>query len=160
MLKKFMTAIIIVIAAAALGDGALAQIEEEKAKTCDPENLVQSGTIKFDMRSVGFLIGVRWGDGVLTLKNGEQHKIDVTGGKLLETGDAKADFEGEVYNLKNLQDIEGTYYGASTKITVIEGKGQLQTNNANCVFIRARATGGGLQLSGPAPEGIQFKLEK
>ncbi len=112
------------------------------------------------MKRIGFLLGVRWGEGVLTLNSGELHSFDVSGAKLLETGIATAKFEGEVYNLTNLQDFEGTYFGASTQIAVIKGKGELQTNNANCVYIRARSAGGGLQVSGPAPEGISIKFEK
>ncbi len=160
MLKKLLTASAVAIAAAAFGDMALAQGGEEEAKACDRDNLVQSGTLQFSMTSVGFLLGVRWGEGVLTLNNGEQHSFDVSGAKLLETGIATANFEGEVYNIRSLDDFEGTYYGASTKITVIKGKGELQTNNANCVFIRARSTGGGLQLSAPAPEGLAIKFER
>ena len=112
------------------------------------------------MKRIGFLLGVRWGEGVLTLNSEEQHSFDVSGAKLLETGVSTANFGGEVYNIRNLEDFEGTYYGASTQITVIQGKGELQTNNANCVFIRARSTSGGLQLSGPAPEGLAIKFEK
>ncbi len=112
------------------------------------------------MTSVGFLLGVRWGEGVLTLNDGFQLSFDVSGAKLLETGIATANFKGEVYNIRRLDDFEGTYYGASTKIAVVKGKGELQTNNANCVFIRARATGGGLQLSAPAPEGLAIKFER
>ncbi len=160
MLKKLLTASAVAIAAAAFGDMALAQGGEEEAKACDRDNLVQSGTLQFSMTSVGFLLGVRWGEGVLTLNNGEQHSFDVSGAKLLETGIATANFEGEVYNIRSLEHFEGTYYGASTKITVIKGKGELQTNNANCVFIRARSTGGGLQLSAPAPEGLAIKFER
>ncbi len=78
----------------------------------------------------------------------------------LETGVAAAEFEGEVYNLSNVEDFEGTYWGASTKLTAVKGKGELQTNNSNCVFIRARSTGGGLQLSAPAPEGLAIKFER
>ncbi len=160
MLKKLLTASAVAIAAAAFGNMALAQSAEETAKSCARDNLTQSGTLQFSMTSIGFLVGVRWGEGVLTLNNGEQHSFDVSGAKLLETGIATANFEGEVYNLNNLEDFEGTYYGASTKITVIKGKGELQTNNANCVFIRARSTGGGLQLSAPAPEGLAIKFER
>ncbi len=94
------------------------------------------------------------------MNDGFQLSFDVSGAKLLETGISTANFEGEVYNLTNIEDFEGTYYGASTQITVFKGKGELQTNNANCVFIRARSTGGGLQLSGPAPEGLAIKFEK
>jgi len=160
MLKKLLTASAVAIAAAAFGSMALAQSAEETAKSCDRDNLTQSGTLQFSMTSIGFLVGVRWGEGVLTLNDGFQLSFDVSGAKLLETGIATAKFEGEVYNLTNLKDFEGTYWGASTKITVIKGKGELQTNNANCVFIRARSTGGGLQISGPAPEGLSIKFER
>ena len=160
MLKMLLTASAIAIAATAFSNMALAQNGEEKAKACDRDNLVQSGTVQFSMTQIGFLVGVRWGEGVLTLNDGFQLSFDVSGAKLLETGIATAKFEGEVYNLTNLEDFEGTYYGASTKITLIKGKGELQTNNANCVFIRARSTGGGLQLSGPAPEGLSIKFER
>ncbi len=160
MLKKLLTASAVAIAAAAFGNTALAQGGEEKAKACDRDNLTQSGTLQFSMSSIGFLVGVRWGEGVLTLNDGFQLNFDVSGAKLLETGFATAKFEGEVYNLTNIEHFEGTYYGASTKITVIKGKGELQTNNANCVFIRARSTSGGLQLSGPAPEGLAIKFER
>ncbi len=160
MLKKFLTASAVAIAATAFGNMALAQSAEETAKACDRDNLVQSGTVQFSMKQIGFLVGVRWGEGVLTLNDGFQLSFDVSGAKLLETGISTANFEGEVYNLTNIEDFEGTYYGASTKITVIKGKGELQTNNANCVYIRARSTGGGLQLSGPAPEGLSIKFER
>ena len=160
MLKKLLTASAVAIAATAFGNMALAQSAEATAKACDRDNLTQSGTLQFSMTSIGFLVGVRWGEGVLTLNDGFQLSFDVSGAKLLETGIATAKFEGEVYNLTNLKDFEGTYWGASTKITVIKGKGELQTNNANCVFIRARSTGGGLQLSGPAPEGLSIKFER
>ncbi len=160
MLKKLLTASAVAIAATVFGNMALAQSGEETAKACDRDNLTQSGTLQFSMTRIGFLLGVRWGEGVLTLNDGFQLSFDVSGAKLLETGISTAKFQGEVYNLTNLEDFEGTYYGASTKITVFKGKGELQTNNANCVFIRARSMGGGLQLSGPAPEGLSIKFER
>ncbi len=160
MLKELLTASAVAISATAFGSLALAESAEEKAAACDRDNLTQSGTLQFSMTSIGFLLGVRWGEGVLTLNDGFQLNFDVSGAKLLETGIAKTNFEGEVYNLTNIEHFEGTYYGASTKITVIKGKGELQTNNANCVIIRARSTSGGLQLSGPAPEGLSIKFER
>ncbi len=160
MLKKLLTASAVAISATAFGSLALAQSAEEKAMACYRDNLTQSGTLQFSMTSVGFLLGVRWGEGVLTMNDGFQLSFDVFGAKLLETGIATAKFEGEVYNLTNLHDFEGTYFGASTKITVLKGKGELQTSNANCVFIKARSTGGGLQLSAPAPEGLAIKFER
>ncbi len=160
MLKKLLTASVVAIAVTVISDMALAQSAEEKAMACDRDNLTQTGTLQFSMTSVGFLLGVRWGEGVLTMNDGFQLSFDVSGAKLLETGIGRAKFEGEVYNLTNLHDFEGTYFGSSTKISLIKGKGELRTNNANCVHIRARSTGGGLQLSAPAPEGLAIKFER
>ena len=153
--KKIMAVSALAIAAAAFSGPAFAA----EVKKCDRENLVQSGTIIYKVSRVGFLIGVSWGDGTLTLNNGERHAFDVMGAKILETGIAEAKIEGEVYNLKQTADFEGTYYGSSTQMTLVKGKGEVITNNANCVFIRARAATGGIQLSAPAPEGLQFKFE-
>jgi len=160
MLKMLLTASVVAIAVGAFGDVAEAQNGEEKAKACDRDNLVQSGTVQFSMTQIGFLVGVRWGEGVLTLNDGFQLAFDVSGGKILETGIATVNFEGEVYNLNNIEHFEGTYFGASTKITIIKGTGELQTNNGKCVFIRARSIGRGLALSGPAPEGLAIKFER
>ncbi len=160
MLRKILTASAVAIAITTFSNMALAQSEEEKAKACDLENLVQSGTLTVNLRTIGFRVGVRWGEGVLIMNDGFQLGFDVSGAKLLETGVAKANFEGEVYNLTNIEHFEGTYWGASTKLTLVKGKGELQTNNSNCVFIRARSTGGGLQLSAPAPEGLAIKFER
>ncbi len=160
MLKILLTASVIAIAVAAFGDIAEAQNREEKAKACDRDNLVQSATVQFSMTRIGFLVGIRWGEGVLTLNDGFQLAFDVSGGKLLETGIATANFDGKVYNLNNIEDFEGTYFGASTKLVVVEGTGELQTNNGKCVFIRARSIGRGLLLSGPAPEGLAIKFER
>ncbi len=46
------------------------------------------------MKRIGFLLGVRWGEGVLTLNSEEQHSFDVSGAKLLETGVSTANFGG------------------------------------------------------------------
>jgi hypothetical protein len=160
MLKKLLTAFAVAIAVTASGNMALAQSDEEKAQACDRDTMVQSATLKFNLKTIAFLVGVPWGEGVLTLNDGFQLTFDVSGAKLLETGIANANFEGEVYNLNDIEDFEGTYWGASTKLTLVKGKGELQTNNSNCVFIRARPTGGGLQLSAPAPEGLAIKFER
>lgn len=124
----------------------------------DTEKLEQTGTVKGHMDSVGFLAGVRWGDGVLSLKDGTQRKFKVLGLKVLETGVAANDFEGEVYNLKADKDFEGTYYGASTKISVIASKGEGVVNNARCVVVKVRYTGNGVQLSAPAPGGVEVSF--
>ena len=117
-----------------------------------------SAAVSGEVKSVGFMIGVRWGNGVLTLSNGEQRHFAILGGKILETGVAKNVFTGEVYNLNNVADFEGTYVGASTKISIIKSKGEAIVNNGNCVVVKIRSVGHGLQLSAPAPGGVEVSF--
>ncbi len=117
-----------------------------------------SAAVSGQIKSVGFMVGLRWGNGVLTLSNGEQRHFAILGGKLLETGVAKNVFTGEVYNLNNVADFEGTYYGASTKISIIKSKGEAIANNSNCVVVKIRTVGHGLQLSAPAPGGVEVSF--
>ena len=81
------------------------------------------------------------------------------GFKILETGVAASDFEGEVYNLKDIDDFTGTYYGASGGVTAIAGKGEAVFNNANCVIIKAKGTKAGIQLSAPAAGGVEISWD-
>jgi hypothetical protein len=55
MFKKLLTASAVAIAATAFGNMALAQSGEETAKSCDRDNLTQSGTLQFSMTRIGFL---------------------------------------------------------------------------------------------------------
>ena len=117
-----------------------------------------SAAISGEVKSVGFLVGVRWGNGVLTLSNGEKRKFSILGGKILETGVAKNVFTGEVYNLINVADFEGTYFGASRKISIIKSKGEAIANNSSCVVVKIRSVGQGLQMSAPAPGGVEISF--
>ena len=154
MIRKLLRVLSVVTVGIAFNGAALADEHEG----CDRENLVQSGTIQAHVTRVGFLVGVRWGDGILTLNNGAQHKFDMLGLKLVETGVAEMDLKGEIYNLKKLEDFESVYYGSSAAATLVKGKGEAMANNSKCVFIRARATTAGVQLSAPAPGGVQIKF--
>ena len=154
MITKLLRAISVLVAGIAFSGVALA----DEHDGCDGKNLVQSGTLKAHVSRVGFLVGVRWGEGTLTLNNGEQHNFDILGSKLLETGIADMDLEGEVHNLKNVEDFAGVYFGSAAAAALVKGKGEVRLNNSKCVFIRAKGAMTGVQLSAPAPEGVQIKL--
>lgn len=154
MIRKLVRTITVVMAATTFGGGALADEHEG----CDGKNLVQSGTIQAHVTRIGFMVGVRWGDGILTLNSGEKHKFDILGLKLIESGVANMDLEGEIYNLKKLEDFEGVYFGSSAAATLVKGKGEAMANSSKCVFIRARGTTVGVQMSAPAPGGVQIKF--
>jgi hypothetical protein len=130
------------------------------AETCNPKNLTKSGTFTADTKSVGFLVSVNWGDGVLTFDNGETHKFHIIGGKLIETGFGETHLKGEVYNLNRVEDFNGVYYGSSSDSALVEGPkgGVVAKNSANCVYIHAESASEGVRLSPPAPGGVEIKL--
>ncbi len=144
----------------ALGLG-VSPIYASEHETCgiDIENATPSGTVTGSVKTIGFIVSARWGKGVLTLDNGDQRRFHMVGAKALETGAAKNDFVGEVYNLENVGDFEGTYWGASKNINLGPlGKGEAVANNARCVVIKLRMTGTGLKVSGPAPGGVEVSF--
>ena len=77
-----------VLTAVALTFAAL-QSAAAVAEDCPKGDLPVSATLEGRATTVGFIIGVRWGEGTLTLNDGSQHKFTGSGAKLLETGAAK-----------------------------------------------------------------------
>ncbi len=136
-----------------------AYADEHESCNINAENMPVSANVMGDITTIGFLFSARWGDGVLSLANGEQRRFRLIGAKALETGAAMNDFEGEVYNLKNVNDFEGIYYGASSNINLgTLGKGEGVANNARCVIVKYRMTGAGLKVSGPAPGAVEVSF--
>ena len=150
--------IAVTVAAIALSTG-LAYADETPKCDVEAKNLPVDATVSGHVDSAGFIVGARWGDGVLKLSNGETKTFDIIGAKALETGVSATDFTGEVYNLKNVADFGGTFYGASSKLTVIAGEGEGVFNNANCVIVKIKAKSGGLQLSAPGAAGVEISLD-
>ncbi len=146
------------ILTAGLANAALA----EDPPHCDPEGvgLPLAGKIAGQVDSIGWLVGVRWGEGMITFNDGTEQKFKIIGAKLLETGLASTKFEGEIYNVKARKDIEGTYYGASAKITaIVESAGETTVNNGRCVVIKAKVVDSeGLQVSAPSPGGVELSF--
>ena len=125
----------------------------------DATNMPVAGTVKGHIDNVGFMVGARWGEGVLTLKDGTEKPFKIFGFKALETGLASNDFEGEVYNLKNVDEFPGTWYGASGGVAIIKGKGEITMNNAKCVIIKAKESKEGLEFSAPAAGGVEISWQ-
>ena len=146
------------IAALSLSANGSAFAEDEPVCGMDLTNAVPSAVVNGEISSVGFIAGVRWGHGYLTLPNGTKRPFNIIGGKLLETGIADNVFTGEVFNLVSTDDFEGTYYGAGAKLTIAKGAGESVVNNKRCVVIKARAVGHGLQLSAPGPSGVEISF--
>lgn len=125
------------------------------------DKAVKAGTIEGWGKSVGWIVGARWGEGTLTLDDGSTHKFTFNGAKLLDTGVARVDFKGSVYNLDSLQDFPGDYAAVGSGVTIGAGvTGGAVLKNENCVFIEVSVESEGLRLSAPAPGGVLVKLEE
>jgi hypothetical protein len=115
-------------------------------------------TIRYSGGSVAFIGGVNWGSGTLTYK-GKEIPVEISGLTAGSIGASKIDASGEVYNLKQASDIEGTYAAVSAGATVGGGGGVLDMKNSAGVEIKARATTAGLKLTLGA-SGMTVKLKK
>jgi hypothetical protein len=132
-----------------------------ETQSCDERELVKAGTFTAVVKSVGLIVGARWGDGTMTLNNGSTHNFSMSGGKLMEVGAAKKTLKGTVYNLDNLQDFPGTFLGIGGGLAVITvGLGGTSITNSKCVVLNAFADeSAGIQASMPiAPGGVSIKL--
>ena len=123
----------------------------EKEKTPD-------ATLKLSEGQVAVGIGWSWGKGVLTLK-GKDYPFKVGGLSVGDVGITTATAEGKVYNLKKLEDFNGTYVSAAAAATLGVGAGATTMKNGNGVVIHLfpKTKGVNLKLAG---EGVKFTLEK
>lgn len=151
-------ALVVTGALAACSSSSDKSAEDTTTAKCGNQTVTQSGTLEGDGDSIGYIAGVDWGSGTLTLSDGTQHKFHYRGAKGLETGIAHASFKGEVYNLQNIEDFIGVYYGSGKSINLGVGSGEYVLNNSKCVVIKAKSSSEGIQLSAPGPGGIHVML--
>ncbi len=124
------------------------------------QKLVKSGTFVIEGKSIGFLIGFRWGTGTLTLIDGTRLKFSFKGVKAIETGAAIVKATGIVYNMKHVTDFEGLYSGLSGSLTL--GKGLTgfinYKNDTSGVIVSVKPSSKGIRLSAPAPGGVSVSF--
>src|SRR5438093_13761594 len=114
-------------------------------------------TLRLSGGSFALGIGVNWGSGTLTYK-GKDYPVKVKGLSIGKVGMTSSSANGEVFNLKHLQDFNGHYNvgAAGTRgVTVGGGKsGTLRSDQAGVIGggsatqngIAVNATGGGVDL--------------
>ena len=76
-----------------------------------------SGTVRIDKTNVGLGVGVSFGGGTLVYK-GKSYPFSIDGLDVGSVGMSKSTTNGKVYNLKNLQDFNGTYTAIGASATV------------------------------------------
>ena len=113
-------------------------------------------TINFSGGHVAFIGAVQWGSGTLHFR-GRRIPISVSGVGVGAIGANSFSASGDVYHLRHLRDIEGTYTAVNASATAGAGAGVVDMTNANGVEIRARSSTAGLSLS-LAPTGMSIRL--
>lgn len=127
--------------------------EKKAAKPATPE-----ATIEFSGGSVAVGIGYTWGGGDVKYK-GKTYKIKIDGLSAGEVGGTSIKATGKVYNLKNIEDIEGTFTSGAAGGTLAGGGTRSTMKNDKGVEIKLETTAKGLSLK-LAAEGVKIKLEK
>lgn len=115
-------------------------------------------TVKLSQGQVAVGIGYSWGKGVLSF-NGKALPFKIVGLSVIDVGISKATASGDVYNLKKLEDFNGTYTTVSAEGTIGGGAGAISMKNQNGVLIKLVATTQGINFK-LALEGVKLTLTK
>ena len=83
-------------------------------------------------------LGVTWGDGILNFK-GKEYKFKVSGLNLIALGVTSINAKGDVYNLNNLDDFPGKYFGVAADATLIKGAAGLVLKNTKGVVLNLKS---------------------
>jgi hypothetical protein len=123
----------------------------------------QSGpdaTLRFSGGSFALGIGFRWGSGTLTYK-GRNYPVSVNGLSVGRVGMTGVSANGEVFNLRHLQNFNGHYtVGAGTRgVTIARGRsGTLMSNQAG-VIVRLSAAQRGLDVNATSG-GVDMQIQR
>lgn len=103
--------------------------------TAPSHSQTPSADIRIDYVSGGFILGGAGGSGTLFYK-GKRYPLTIGGISIGVTiGLARAQFRGRVYNLRNLDDIQGTYNASDTGYAVIVGRKTSTLRNSRGVVL-------------------------
>lgn len=114
------------------------------------------GEITLELKGVGALVGVSWGNGMLHFK-GKKYPIHVEGLAVGDIGFAKISARGKVYNLKHHLDVTGTYAAAGAGVALAGGAAGLVMKNERGVVIDLSASQAGVKLN-LGPQGLTIRM--
>ena len=116
-----------------------------------------SATLELNQGSVAAGIGFSWGGGTLTFR-GKRYPVKVDGLSVGSVGISRATASGSVYNLKSLNDFNGTYTAVGAGAAVAGGGSVATMQNQNGVRINLRATTQGVKFTlGAAGVNLQIQ---
>ena len=121
------------------------------------EETPPDATLELTQTSVALVFGYTWGGGTLTYQS-KTYPVEIDGISFLALGYASARASAEVFNLKKVEDFNGTYTAGSIEGTLVSGAGATIMRNQNGVVIQLYTTTEGLNLK-LAPEGIRLTVK-
>jgi len=114
-------------------------------------------TLQLREGSIAAGIGFSWGGGTLTYR-GKRYPVKVDGLSVGSVGISRATASGSVYNLKALNDFNGTYTAVGAGAAVAGGGSIATMQNQNGVRINLRATTQGVKFTlGAAGVNLQIQ---
>jgi hypothetical protein len=117
------------------------------------------GTIAIEIYKAGFIAGVSGGKGTLIYK-GKKYPLSIGGVSLGATiGASKAELVGEVFNLRNVADIAGTYSATQAGYAVAGGNKVADLKNSKGVQLKVKGKQIGLEFALDL-SGLQIDLQK
>jgi len=121
------------------------------------ENEKPDATLELTQVSAAIFFGYTWGGGTLTFQD-KAYPVDIDAFSIFALGFAQAKVSAEVFNLKKLDDFNGTYLAGSVEGTLGAGAGATTMRNQNGVVIQLFTTTEGLNLK-VAPEGVRLYIK-
>ena len=116
------------------------------------------GKVSIQSTSIAAGIGVSWGDGQLNFK-GHKYLFSIDGLTLVDVGISKASAVGDVYDLKDISQFEGTYVAGEAGFALAGGMGGMSLRNQNGVVMHVRSVTQGAKLQ-LGPSGLTIKLKQ
>ena len=117
-----------------------------------------SGTVNIATTSIAVGIGINWGDGTL-MTGGKRYPFELQGVEVGAVGISNVQATGQVYNLGEVADFEGTYVAITGDAAIGGGAGLLTMRNQNGVVINLQSVQQGVKLTAGA-EGINITLKR
>jgi len=106
----------------------------------------ETGTVRFNVGSAGFIFGVGGGSGVLRFK-GQTYQLSIGGMRIGTIGASATDVTGVARNMRQASDIVGTYSAVGAGVAVIGGAGTARLQNEKGVILDVRAVKVGLEAN-------------
>jgi hypothetical protein len=114
-------------------------------------------TVELSGGAVAAGIGYQWGHGDVVYQ-GQKHHFSLSGLSIVDVGVANVTGSGVVYNLHNLQDLNGNYVAGTAGLTVAGGGEADYLRNEKGVVIKLLATSKGLRFNLSA-NGMKIQLK-